>query len=68
MKIENATQLLEEYPKISAKKHKLINISGDLIAVKESGRIERITEADIIGKNPQLRIKKSVLIDKGTEI
>ena len=75
MKIKNANELLELYPKIKPiKKGKLMNMSGDLIWIGENGRIERVTDCSIIRYQKgskvwhKLDIKDFVLIDNPEEL
>jgi len=72
MKLKNASELLELYPKIKpTRKGKLFNMNGDLIWIGENGRIERVTDCSIIRYKKgskfwyELDIKDSVLVYSG---
>ena len=72
MKLKNASELLELYPKIKpTRKGKLFNMNGDLIWIGENGRIERVTNCSIIRYQKgskiwfKLDIKDSVLVYSG---
>ena len=73
MKIENAEDLLDMYPKLkpSNRDGKLYNVNKDLFLINGKGRIERVTDGivvSVVDKSKSfflLEIKKTKLIDKG---